>query len=617
MKKKILTGLVIFSTLLLPSGMSVGRAEDPLLFATHCYQEPANPKQRSKSIGCVNDNQNNAYVAGIHYGIHPIASFLNVYSPGGTLLYSTQLKAQDTDITVTSIFMDREQNIWLVGNVTGHQFPMEHPWATLPEDESNLFFMKYSPDRELLFSTLWGGNGKDTCQHVKMNTKGQIVVSGITDSTDMLLGKDGESIQAPERNFVMVINQDGQSDSYRCFSDRKTSIRCMGLFEDGRIVLAGQTSDSSLPVKEPLQQSLKGEQDGFFMVLDTQCQIERASYFGGEGQGEGKEQDEITSLSINLANQAVSFTGVTDSESLPVPIPSPVIKGNREEDPAIKKNFKERGFIVTFQKDFILLRSTYLYDIHPIDLKTGKLGNMYVLSDFGKKDTLHPFYQHQWGDPDSSGASIHVLLPTYLLYHALSINASHPVSLCVNEMISQVWLVGSTEQSMYTFKGVQPANPQQEAGIVASFQLKPTLSRSRKMQLQNGDYNEWVMVENTIYHELIEQSLFLHKNRTYVPPRVFSNFEKIKKMEYFWAELQRWTIENDEKIVELVESNNKVTIQYKDSPDHKETVLLDSPAYLIVSGRSVIVLRFVAKTFGLEVEWEPVEQRILVSWEGE
>ena len=230
---------------------------------------------------------------------------------------------------------------------------------------------------------------------------------------------------------------------------------------------------------------------------------------------------------------------------------------------------------------------------------------------------MHPFYRHQWGDSDSSGASIHILLPTYLPYHSLSINASHPVSLCANEMISQVWLVGSTEQSMYTFKGVQPVNPQQETGIVASFQLKPTLSRSRKMQLQIENYNGWEMVENTIYHELIEQSLFLHKNRTYVPPRVFSNFEKIKKMEYFWAELQRWTIENDEKIVELVESNNKVTIQYKDSPDHKETVLLDSPAYLIVSGRSVIVLRFVAKTFGLEVEWEPVEQRILVSWEGE
>jgi len=35
----------------------------------------------------------------------------------------------------------------------------------------------------------------------------------------------------------------------------------------------------------------------------------------------------------------------------------------------------------------------------------------------------------------------------------------------------------------------------------------------------------------------------------------------------------------------------KATIQYKDSPDHKEIILLDSPAYLIVSGRSALVLR--------------------------
>ena len=177
--------------------------------------------------------------------------------------------------------------------------------------------------------------------------------------------------------------------------------------------------------------------------------------------------------------------------------------------------------------------------------------------------------------------------------------------------------VDPTSQTMYTVKGVQPANPQQEAGIVASFQLKPTLSRSRKMQLQNGDYNEWVMVENTIYHELIEQSLFLYNNRTYVPPRVFSNFENITKMEHHPGEWQRITIENDEKIVELVESNNKVTIQYKDSPDHKEIIVLDSPAYLIRSGRSVIVLRFVTETFRREIEWEPVEQRILISWETE
>ncbi len=612
MKRKILVYLLLISILQFHSAYSVNLIEDPLLFSTHCYQEPVKPNQRSKSIGCVSDNQNNVYVTGVHYGIHPISSFMNVYSPEGELLYSTQLEAPDTDITVTGIFMDKEENIWLAGNITGREFPVEQPWETLPEDENNLFFMKYSPDRELLFSSLWGGNGKDTCQHAMMNPKGQIVVSGITDSTDILLDQDGKSTQSQDRNFVAVINQDGQIDSYDCFSVRKTVIQCMGLFEDGRMVIAGQTSDSSLPVKEPLQESLKGNQDGFFMVLDTQCQVERGSYFGGEGR------DEITSLSINPVSQSVSFAGVSDSESLPIPIPSPVIKGDREEDPETKKSFTEKGFIVTFQKDFTLLRSTYLYGIYPIDLKIDKLGNMYVLST-GKKDTLHPFYRHQWGDPVASCSSIHILLPTYLPYHSLSIDASHPVSLYVNEAITQVWLVGSTEQSMYTFKGAQPKNSQLEAGMVASFQLKQTLSRSRKAQLQIGDYNEWVMVENNIFLQVIDSSLFLHKNRTYASLYAFHPFigpsEKITKMEYHPGEWQRFTFEDDEKIVELVESNEKVTIQYKNSPDHKETILLDSPAYLIRGNRSVLILRFVAETFGCEVEWEPVEQRILISWD--
>jgi len=86
-------------------------------------------------------------------------------------------------------------------------------------------------------------------------------------------------------------------------------------------------------------------------------------------------------------------------------------------------------------------------------------------------------------------------------------------------------------------------------------------------------------------------------------------------MEYHPGELQRWTLENDEKIVELVESDNKVTIQYKDSPEHKEIILLDSPAYLIRGNRSNLIFRFIAETFGCEVEWEPVEQRILISWD--
>jgi len=320
------------------------------------------------------------------------------------------------------------------------------------------------------------------------------------------------------------------------------------------------------------------------------------------------------SLSINPVNQTISFTGVTNSESLPISIPSPVFKSDREEDPGVKKSYNEKGWIATFQKDFTLLRSTYLYGIDPIDLETDKLGNMYVLST-GNKDTFHPFYRHQWGDPDSSDALIHILLPTFLPYHALSINATQPVSLHVNEMISQVWLVGSTEKAMYTIKGVQPKNPQLEAGIVASFQLKPVLSRPYKMQLQIDNYNEQVIVDNTIYHQVIDSSLFLHKNRTYASPRAFHPFGM--KMEYYPGEWQRWTIENNEKIVELVESNEKVTIQYKDSPDHKEIILLDSPAYLIRSGRSILVLRFVAETFGCEVEWEPIEQRILVSWEEE
>jgi len=271
MKSKMLTGLVIIILLLLPtrSGISTGRVDDPLLFATHCYQEPINQYQRSKSICCVNDSQNNVYVVGVHYGLSPISSFMNGYSPEGALLASTQIEAPETDMEVIGIFIDGEQNIWLAGNAKGYQFPLEQPWEVLPEDESNLFFMKYSPDRKLLFSSLWGGNGKDTCQYVTMNTKGQIVVTGITNSTDILLDQDGESNQLKDRNFVMVIHQDGLVDSYRCFSNEKTVIQDMDLLKDDRIVLAGQTSDPLLPVKESLQQSLKGEQDGFYMVLDA------------------------------------------------------------------------------------------------------------------------------------------------------------------------------------------------------------------------------------------------------------------------------------------------------------------------------------------------------------
>ncbi|MDD4663460.1 MAG: stalk domain-containing protein [Caldisericia bacterium] len=97
MKRKILTGLVIFSTLLLPSGMSVGHAEDPLLFTTHCYQEPVKPNQRTKSIGCVSDIQNHVYVAGIHHGSSPISSFMNVYSPEGALLFAVE---SDKKVTI-------------------------------------------------------------------------------------------------------------------------------------------------------------------------------------------------------------------------------------------------------------------------------------------------------------------------------------------------------------------------------------------------------------------------------------------------------------------------------------------------------------------------------------
>ena len=109
------------------------------------------------------------------------------------------------------------------------------------------------------------------------------------------------------------------------------------------------------------------------------------------------------SLSINPVNQTISFTGVTNSESLPISIPSPVFKSDREEDPGVKKSYNEKGWIATFQKDFTLLRSTYLYGIIPsIWRQTNSEICMYYLLVIKILFILLPT---SVGNPDSSDAS--------------------------------------------------------------------------------------------------------------------------------------------------------------------------------------------------------------------
>ena len=149
------------------------------------------------------------------------------------------------------------------------------------------FVAKFSPDYELLWSTYLGGTGYEDARHVLAGGEGEVIVVGVSTSTDfpVTMGSGPSGSESGEA-FIAMYTPDGELIGVRLYvPDEIDIISDLMMDSSGNMVMVGTTNSQSMyTTEDAIQHQLSGENDGFVRIVSYDLEsIVYSTYLGGSG----------------------------------------------------------------------------------------------------------------------------------------------------------------------------------------------------------------------------------------------------------------------------------------------------------------------------------------------
>lgn len=209
--------------------------------------------------------------------------------------------------------VDSSGNIYVAGWTDSSNLPQLAPLQGR-SGSVDAFVAKFrGSDGALLFATYLGGSGDDRAFGIRLDSTGNVWVTGWTTSGNFPTRQALRSSLAGGRDaFVVKLSADGQQLLFGTYLGGGGQDAGYAIAEapNGEIWIGGETSSLNFPTYQALQASLRGPLDGFLVRLTSQGSLVYSSYFGGSSQ------DRIQAVAIDSAG-AVYVGGMTDSTDLP------------------------------------------------------------------------------------------------------------------------------------------------------------------------------------------------------------------------------------------------------------------------------------------------------------
>ncbi len=275
-------------------------------------------------------------------------AFVAKLNPAGTaLLYATYLGGSGDDFA-TSIAVDSTGNAYVAGNTQSANFPtsagaLQKTYKGFTEADNNGF---YNPGdgfvaklnasgNQLVYSTYLGGTLNDLALGIAVDSNGDAVVVGSTESSDFpttssalasrFRGNSGSGPSVAGDGFVSILNPGGTALIYSTYlgGQGHDGASAVALDSQNNIYVCGVTYSSDFPVTPgAAQMAFKGvpvNQNGFVTVagdafitkLSAQGALLYSTYLGGANS------DAATAIAVDSAG-AVYVTGATLSTDFPV-----------------------------------------------------------------------------------------------------------------------------------------------------------------------------------------------------------------------------------------------------------------------------------------------------------
>lgn len=220
---------------------------------------------------------------------------------------------------LTGIVLDGERAIYAAGSTNSKDFPTKQPIQKELRGSTDLFLTRLElPSLDITFSTFFGGSGVDSGWGIALGKKGDLILAGITDSTD-LAGTAGSyqdrnhgktdafltsiRIRNPRQVHSTYFGGSNNDESGYDGGDVKVDRR-------GNVWVAGITYSEDMPTRNASQSHFGGGNgDGFVAVFDSRLKrLCHATYFGD------RERNLLEGLAISPSGM-IAVTGVSFSET--------------------------------------------------------------------------------------------------------------------------------------------------------------------------------------------------------------------------------------------------------------------------------------------------------------
>jgi hypothetical protein len=220
---------------------------------------------------------------------------------------------------VTGVALDKSGNLFVEGFTTSSDFPMKNGWQPRFGGGGDAFVAKLrTSDWKLLFSTYLGGSKMDAAYGLSLDSSGNPIVSGVTESGDFPSSQSAfqPRLRGSVDAFVTKLSADGSRALWSTYygGSKANSDQFLGgslvVDESGRVWFTGMTNSPDLPTRNPSQAAYGGgDFDGFVAALSSDgAKLCYGSYIGGNGH------DTLEGLAVGGGR--IYASGLTSSTNL-------------------------------------------------------------------------------------------------------------------------------------------------------------------------------------------------------------------------------------------------------------------------------------------------------------
>ncbi len=167
---------------------------------------------------------------------------------------------------------------------------------------------------DCLFSTFFGGIGDDRIHKLVVDSEGNIIITGVTNSVDFhTVNALQENYNGSSDVFITKFSSDGQDILFSTFlGGNATDIAAsIAIDSSGNILITGETRSINFPTLNPLQAEKDGYIDIFLTKISSTGALIFSTFLGGSGDETGRD------ISFDSYDNII-LTGHTDSTDFPV-----------------------------------------------------------------------------------------------------------------------------------------------------------------------------------------------------------------------------------------------------------------------------------------------------------